>query len=1167
MKTLLLICSLLLATLIGAETTYSSQGITTCNTQAYEHQAQQTWQTWQPITATTQLDQFIHQYPDSTAAQWAFSLRVQGVQLSHSPPVYNQFIQRYPNTLAAQQALYTLFSLYQQQNRLSGYLAFMDRYPDSPLSLLAKQQVELLSFQLISQLDKITEYDDFIEIFPQAPQTALATQQARKKALTLEKAWLETHTGPLKKQLAQHWAWLNQQPNKTVDPNNPQLKSQWDNTIAAINQAESQIAQLEQQRLNEWLTKLDQLWSQLARLNDQQLSEPKAQVYQTQIERHIYVLRTLYPHRPELSALRDEQRYQGLINKLAQIDQTFAQQHQQLLTALRQEFGQLRSLLTRQFAEVHQEVAQIKKATEHLVAQIHQLHKDLGRISERLEHLYQTTAEVANAISKNTQYLAQLQLDIVNIQQGFLQLHHALNQGMATQQWVELKQQTAIGFATLHQSLQQNLSQAEQQQLQHVQLLYQRLSQNQAVSQALEQLASHYTQLQEEQQNALSHSLIHQRTLFQQYLGATQEALTHQSSRFLQSHQQLLKGEQATSALVKQQTELLQKTIADIEQQQRQAKKKRFIGFLKTALSVAANVVVPGSGVIVNGIFSLTQAAIEGKGWADALISTGVGLAMQYGGEVFASLNLGEHLSQAKQAINTVVDTTQGILTQGCPLCTEIVGTVAQFHDQYRPLIEIGKTIALPKLQQNYPKLTQYIQMAVIYTQHPEPGQLVVSIATQELKQRFPQMAVIADTLEKLNQGQTANSTVSELTATIDKLCPECKNIVDLNRFDEVMQLGREAVEQKITALKKACPVCGIGVSIIEQRVQGKPPQEILTNTLKQCPEPECQLILSATQDLQQGKLPTQLIQTTLAKQCPSCATAWQLGYALTQEKAPKKVLARYAKQQIIKTCPDCRGAVDLIQAIQQGENPQALVVQTLQKHLQTRCPECVEATKMAMSIGQQQFQNRQAFILKQLQQRGYSFAKKQILTRLTDKTTELTNQLTQPLEQLTRLTEQAMALKNKVAQPVEQLTRLAEQTLPNQVTQPVEQLNQLTRLAETMGLPSQLTQPVEQLTRFAENAKALPSKVTQPVEQLTRLTEQAMALPSQLTQPVEQLSRLTEQAMELPSQLTQPVEQLSRLTEQAMALPSQVVTQPLELLKQNQPQVYQLISNLASIL
>jgi hypothetical protein len=45
---------------------------------------------------------------------------------------------------------------------------------------------------------------------------------------------------------------------------------------------------------------------------------------------------------------------------------------------------------------------------------------------------------------------------------------------------------------------------------------------------------------------------------------------------------------------------------------------------------------------------------------------------MQYGGEVFASLNLGEHLSQAKQTINTVMNTTQEILNQGCPICTEI---------------------------------------------------------------------------------------------------------------------------------------------------------------------------------------------------------------------------------------------------------------------------------------------------------------------------------------------------------------------------------------------------------------------------------------------------------------------------------------------------------------
>jgi len=1027
-NTTILLCSLLLANLVGAEAVFS-EGIQVCTAQYYEQQAQQAWQNWQPMTAATQLDQFIHQYPNSVAAQRAFSLRVQGVQLSHSPPIYDQFIQRYPNTLAAQQALYTLFGLYQQQNRLSGYLSFMDRYPDSPLSWLAKQRVELLSFQLITDVDEVNEYDDFIEIFPHAPQTALAIQQAQKKALALEKAWLEKHTGSLKKQIAEHWDWLNQHPGKTVEPNNPQLKSQWDRTIAAINLAESEIAQIEQQRVNDWLTQLDQLWIQLERLTNQQLSEPKAQLYQQQIKRSVNVLTTLYPHRPELTALRDEQRYQGLMDKLAMIDQTIALQHQQLLTALRQEFGQLRGLLTRQFADVHQQVAQIKKATEQLVAKIHQLHDDLVRISEQLEHLYQTTEEVASAIRQNTQYLAQLQLDIVNIQAGFIQLHQALNQGMANQQqqWAELQQQTAIGWATFHQSLQQNLSQAEQQQLQHVQLIYQQLYQNKAVSQALEQLATHYTQLQEQEQNALSQSLNHQQTLFQQYLGATQEALTHQSSQFRQSHQQLLEGERATSAMVKQQTQLLQKTIADIERQQKEAKKKRFIGFLKTALSIATNVVVPGSGVIVNGVFSLTQAAIEGKGWTEALISTGVGLALQYGGEVLASLNLGESISQAKSAINTAVDTTQGILNQGCPICTEIVGTVAQFNEQYKPLIEIGKAIALPKLQQTYPELTQYLQMAINYSQHPDPGQLVVSITSQELKKQFPEMALIADTLEKINQGQSTKNTASELTTTIDKLCPHCKNTIDLTGFDDVvMQLGSQVVEQKITALKKACPVCGIGATIIQQRVQGKPLPEILTNTLEECPEPECQQILSAAKDLQQGKLPTELVQTTLAKKCPSCATAWQLGYALTQEKEPKKVLARYAKQQLIKTCPDCRGAVDLIQAIQQGENPQTLVVKTLEKHLQKRCPECIEATNMAMSIGQQQFHNRKDFIIKQLQQRGYSIAQPKIITSLAEQAKQLQTQVvTQPVEQLTRLAGQAKQLQTQVVtQPVELLKK-----------------------------------------------------------------------------------------------------------------------------------------------
>ncbi len=83
------------------------------------------------------LDHFIATYPQSDAAQAAFTLRFNGVQTSRSIGHYHAFLDKYAGTLAAEQALYELFELYRQQNTVAGYFDLIKRYPNTPQAVVA----------------------------------------------------------------------------------------------------------------------------------------------------------------------------------------------------------------------------------------------------------------------------------------------------------------------------------------------------------------------------------------------------------------------------------------------------------------------------------------------------------------------------------------------------------------------------------------------------------------------------------------------------------------------------------------------------------------------------------------------------------------------------------------------------------------------------------------------------------------------------------------------------------------------------------------------------------------------------------------------------------------------------------------------------------------------
>jgi hypothetical protein len=406
------------------------------------------------------LDDFISRYRGSAVADVALTFRFQATQTAFRIEDYNEFVERYGDTLAGKLATFEVYQLYDARQNLPSYLDFVSRYPNSPEAMAARSKIHLLMFEFAKDVAKISDLpvderiaalDDFVFVNGKAPQVPSAIMMAKLLLLDAESKKAKSFEAD-------------------VDARSP-------NASAADREYLLDLAR--RNRANELVTEfettaaiIEELLEEKGLRYDAPSQDPQVMTWRLKAERLAFVIQTVYKEQPAVRAIRDEQRYVGLLRAIGDVSRTIKEENAKLIAAMREEFAKTREVLQDGFSQLAAQLAAVNNRLDTLHKDLELTNQKLAQINGNIETVIGQLASIDQKLARSNQLMeAQVELTkkAIAIQHADLQfLHDALknmNRDMNRNAEVQNRVLTAIGgelqrgFQALHQD---NVEAAEQ---------------------------------------------------------------------------------------------------------------------------------------------------------------------------------------------------------------------------------------------------------------------------------------------------------------------------------------------------------------------------------------------------------------------------------------------------------------------------------------------------------------------------------------------------------------------------------------------------------------------------------------------------------------------------------------------------------------------------------
>jgi hypothetical protein len=731
------------------------------------------------------LDHFIATFSQFDEAQVAFTLRFNGVQTSRSIPHYHAFLDKYAGTLAAEQALYELFELYRQQNTVAGYFDFIKRYPNTPQAVVAQLHIEALAFELTSQLNIVEEYEAFIDLFPQAIQVSAAEQLVQKKALVLETAYLETEQARLKNRLAQEQKVMAKLEARLKQAPEQLDEDFWEEFIAvqaSITGLINDIRHIRENRANQLATLMEQAVSNAeAVLDDKTLTEDErnrlVQYHWRVTQRYFYLLRSeLYRNTPAAKRVRLEERHQRLIDKLEEIRKTLIKSHDALIAALQDEFAKTRQTLRDGFARLHRDNVLMNQSLQQLVASVNVLHQDLEEVNQNLKKIHQGLTDVQATVAKTNAHLSLLHEDLDRVRSHLVQLNQDMNQGMATQKTLLRAVAGTVknGFTQLHADMEARQLQTASLHQEKLALANRQLYANLRITKALEKTHQQSLKQRARQTEQLRQTIHSQGKAIVNAQSLTLKSVEHQTQITVYNTEKLLASDRQTQGLISQQTQQFAKIA---EQRSQSNSGGGFGGFLKGIVSTAANVFLPGSGIIAGALVGVVSDVVQGKDIDEAFIGGAKGIVGEHCPPCAPAMDVAEGLVQGKNPQDILFTVAKNQLGDSCPKCTSFIDVADGLLKGDDPLNTL-EIFAKSQLGEGCPECVQVWDTAKGITQG-DPKTVITALVNEKIIEHCPDCAPVLDTIQDIADGKNPLDIVVETTQRqLAKDCPECGEVL-----------------------------------------------------------------------------------------------------------------------------------------------------------------------------------------------------------------------------------------------------------------------------------------------------------------------------------------------------------------------------------------------------
>ncbi len=846
-----------------------------------------------------------------------------------------------------------------------------------------------MAFELTSQLNTVAEYDAFIDLFPQATQVSAAEQLAQKKALVLETAHLATEQARLNNRRAQE-----QQMMAGLEARLAQAPAQLDDDFwaefvavqASITGLINDIRDIREHRANKLATLMEKAVSDAeAVLDDKTLTEDERnrqiQQHWRVAKRYVYLLRSeLYRNTSAAKRPRLEERHQRIIAKLEQIRQALINSHDALIAALQDEFAKTRQTLRDGFARLHRDNVLMNQSLQQLVASVNVLHQDLEEVNQNLKDIHRSLTDVQATVVKTNAHLSLLHEDLDRVRGRLIQLNQDMNQGLATQQTLLKAVAGTVkhGFSQLHADMAARESQTAALHQEKLALANRQLSANRRIANALEQTHQQSLKQRALQTAQLRQSIDSQGKTIVNAQSLTLKAVEHQTQVTLYNTEQLLASDRQTQGLIGQQTQQFAKIA---EQRSQSDSGGGFGGFLKGLVSVAANVFLPGSGVIAGALFGVVSDVVQGKDLDEALIGGAKGIVGEHCPPCAPAMDVAEGLVQGKEPGDVLLNVAKNQLGNYCPECTPFVDVADGLLKGEDPLNTL-EHLAKSQLGDACPECVQVWDTAKGLAQGVPPEQLITDLVGQQIGQQCPDCLPAVQAIQGVVAGQPIETVLQNSIGTqLQTYCPECAPVVDIAQQVVAGESLDHIFGQAATlALSQSCPECLPAVEVVRSLANGQPPITVLKQAVAeplQTACPSCGTLFEVAEDLAAGKDITDTLTTAAQNQvatvCPECVPAWQTAEKMLQGDDPKTVISALVTDKITEHCPDCAPTLDMVQQIAQGKNPLELVVETTQRQLAKDCPECGEVLQTIIPIAQQAAFDTQQQVLEHLQSQLYN--------------------------------------------------------------------------------------------------------------------------------------------------------------------------------------------------
>ncbi|KOR31943.1 hypothetical protein TI05_10400 [Achromatium sp. WMS3] len=794
---------------IGMALTLTSPPLILATADIYTTKAQAAWQALPNALDPAYLDRFIAIYPQSAEAAVALTLRFNGVQTSSSIPEYHGFIALYGDTLAGEQALYEVFKLYQAQHTLAGYFDFLRRYPNAPQAPIAQMHIEALAFAIVTKLNQVAEYDAYIGSFPTAPQAKGAENLAKQLALQQQKTQLNLLLDPIAKQLEKKrklrkYIETQYQQGEISDAEYWEFVALLDVSITDLMQSRSTFVEQHAAKL---ATRLEQLAERIERLQDEAKSNPTANKQQIaakiatlglQFKRHKFILRS-EPFLATQAAgrVRKEERYKRLMQYLDQLQNTLITERERLIAVLREEFAATRKTLEAGFELLYKDNQIAQASLDQLVAKVAILHDDLNKVNANLQRIHTSLTDVHTLIQQGNAHLAVLHEDLDQVYGQIVQITKDVGAGSARQQALlkTVATTTKQGFGLLHQDMQQQQLATQQRHQQKISLASRQLYANRHVAAVLKENHQQRLTARRQQTEVLRGAIKSQGEAVVNAQRVTVQSIHHQTKVSMYNTQRILATDRMTQGMISQQTK-------QFEQLAKPPPKKSIWGSI---VGIAANIVLPGAGMVVGPLINGVTKLAEGKNWKDALGGVAEGVVGKYCKECVPALNIARGIVDGKSPEDILLAQGKALLKEHCSECTPVLDAANQIAKGKDPM-QVVKDIGREQLGKQCPTCGQVVDNVTKLRDGKSLGDMLQRAATQRVISACPQCAPAVDTLTKVAKGADPIKLVKQATQTaLHNTCPECASAlgnmlpaIQANRLLNA-QARRKMLSQQLT--------------------------------------------------------------------------------------------------------------------------------------------------------------------------------------------------------------------------------------------------------------------------------------------------------------------------------------------------------------------------------